>query len=317
MNYDHAFLYPPIEPSESGHLEIEPGTTIYWETCGNPKGRPVVYLHGGPGAGTNPVDRRYFDPDVFRIVLLHQRGAGLSRPLAETKGNTTQANIADLEALREHLGIERWFVTGGSWGSILGLAYGETHPDRCLGFAFRGVILARQKDIDWWWEGTRMLFPDHFDAMCACLPEAERDNPLHGLYARLMDDDPVVHGPVSEALARFSFATVAMHPIHVPTSKFKDPAFALPLARFFTHYCENGFFLRDAPILDNVHKINHLPCHLAAGRYDVTTPVESAWLLHRAWPGSTLKIAQRGAHALVNAGLARAFLEGIEKLKHV
>lgn len=317
MKYDHAFLYPEIEPYESGHLQVDADTSIYWETCGNPKGRPVVYLHGGPGAGTNPIDRRYFDPQVFRIVLLHQRGSGLSRPLARTEGNTTQSNIADLEALREHLGIERWFVTGGSWGSILGLAYGEAHPERCLGLAFRGVILARQRDIDWWWEGTRMLFPDQFEAMIDVLPEAKRADPLRGLYTQLMDADPAVHGPASEALARFSFATVGMHPIIVPDSKFKDPAFALPLARFFTHFCMNGFFLKDAPLLENVERISHLPCHIAQGRYDVTTPVESAWLLHKAWPGSNLTIVPRGAHALVNAGLARAFLAAIDGLRDV
>lgn len=315
MNYDHSFLYPKIEPFESGHLQVDDTHSIYWEVCGNPNGKPVVFLHGGPGAGTNPSDRRYFDPDVFRIVLLHQRGCGKSRPLAVLEGNTTQAHIADLERLREHLGIERWFVAGGSWGTILGLAYGETHPDRCLGFAFRGVILARQKDIDWWWDSTRMMFPDHFDALLEQIPKDQRSDPMRGLYAQLVDPDPAVHGPAARALSRFSYATVAMHPITVPESKFDDPAFALPMARYFLHYCCNGFFVQDTPLLENVGRVAHLPCHIASGRYDVTTPVDSAWLLHKAWPGSTLRIVQRGAHALINAGMARAFKDAVDQLR--
>lgn len=310
-----SYLYPPIEPDASGSLDVGQGHSIWWEASGSPDGIPIIFLHGGPGAPSRPLHRRFFDPAAFRLVAMHQRGCGRSTPLAETRGNTTQALIADIEMLRDHLGIDRWAVTGGSWGSCLSLAYGETHPGRCLGFSLTGIVLNRAREMEWWWNGTRMLFPEAYDALVAHLPADDRDDPRLGYHRLLTNPDPAVHLPAAKALCLFSAATVQITPSAETLAAYEDPAVTLPLARLFVHYSVNRFFLNEGQLLRDVSRITHLPCFLVAGRYDVTTPPDAAWALHRAWPGSQLTIVREGAHGLGDPAMGRAFLAAAEALK--
>jgi proline iminopeptidase len=309
------FLYPATEPDACGLLPVGDGHEIWWEASGNEAGVPVVYLHGGPGQASKSVHRRFFDPDFYRIVLFHQRGCGKSRPLASIEANTTWTLVEDIERLRRHLGIERWMVAGGSWGSCLALAYGETHPERCLGFRLRGVTLGRASDIGWWWNGTRMLFPDAYEALLAFLPEVERAHPMAAYCARLIDPDPAVYEPAARALKAFSGSTVHIRPQASSVADSERPEVAVPLSRLFAHYTRNHFFLRDNQLLDAVSVLTHLPCAIVQGRYDVTTPAEAAWTLHKAWPGSTIRIVAEAAHDELDPPLARAVFEAHEALK--
>lgn len=309
------FLYPPIEPDARGRLDVGGGHSIWWEASGAADGVPVVFLHGGPGSPPRPFHRRFYDPDACRLIVLHQRGCGRSTPLAEVAGNDIGALIGDIEALRRHLGVDRWAVTGGSWGSCLALAYGEAHPERCLGFSLTGIVLNRQRENDWWWNGTRALFPDAYDGLLAPLSPEERADVRAAYHHRLMDADPAVHLPAARALCLFSAATVNRVPSAETIAAYEDPDVTLPLARLFVHYSVNRFFLAPDELLERLHRIAHLPAFLVAGRYDVTTPVESAWTLHKAWPGSELAIVADGAHGLQDESMARAFLAANESLK--
>jgi proline iminopeptidase len=309
------FLYPPIEADQSGYLEPQDGHSVWWEASGAPEGLPVLFLHGGPGAPSRPHHRQFFDPAGYRMITLHQRGCGRSTPLAETHANTTQTLVADIERLRVHLQIDRWLIMGGSWGSALALAYGEAHPERCLGFVLLGVTLNRPGDWGWWWNGTRMLFPEAFDAFVSKLPPTLRATPLQGYHHQLMDPDPRIHLPAAKALCMFSAATVARRPSPAQAAAYDDPDVALPLARLFTHYSANGFFLGPNQLLEGLDVLVDKPCAILGGRYDVTTPMECAWRLHRAWPGSTLTIQEDGAHALSDPASARARLDARETMK--
>jgi proline iminopeptidase len=310
-----AFLYPEIEPDASGYLDVGDDHHVWWEACGNPTGVPVIYLHGGPGGATRPLARRFFDPNHFRYVTMHQRGCGQSTPLAETHGNTTQVLIADIERLRDHLGIARWLVCGGSWGTALGLAYGESHPEACLGFVLAGVTLGRDVDRHWWWHGTAKLFPEAFDALISALPEKSRNNPVTGFHAQLMDPNPAIHLPAARAVCMFSAATVGLSPDPAVLERYENPDNSLPLARLFLHYSVNRHFLRSNQLLDNLSRIRHLPCAIQSSRYDVTTPPEAAWTLHKAWPGSTIDIVRDGAHSTADPSVARAMLNAVETIK--
>lgn len=309
------FLYPPIAPHRTGLLEVGEGHRVYWEESGNAEGMPAIFLHGGPGGASRSHHRQFFDPDHFRFVTMHQRGCGNSTPLAETRGNTTQALIADLETLREALDIEKWLVVGGSWGTTLGLAYGEAHPKSCLGFVLSGVTLGRDRDQQWWWDGTRRLFPEAFDAVLDALPNDMRQNPMAGMHALLGNSDPAVHMPAARALTNFSAATTGVVPSPATTAAYEDPAVSLPLARLFVHYCANGHFLEADQLLLGIERINGLPCKILAGRRDVTTPPECAWLLHKAWPGSVFAVQEDTAHSLADAPAALAYLAAIEAMK--
>lgn len=311
----HDFLFPEIEPYECGFFQPNNIHTIYWEECGNPKGIPVLFLHGGPGGPSVPTHRRFFDPQFYRFVTFHQRGCGQSTPLAETKGNTAQDLIADIERLRVERGINRWLVVGGSWGTTLGIAYGEAYPDVCHGFGLMGVTLGRPADRDWWWQGTRKLFPEAFDEMLAVLPESLRADPMTAMHTRLIDPDPAVHLPAARALCLFSAATTALQPSPEVLARYDDPDTTLPLARLFSHYCVNGHFLESGQLERDLHRIAHLPCEIVSSRYDVTTPPEAAWTLHKAWPGSHFSLVRNGAHGLSDPDVARAFLTCTEQLK--
>lgn len=309
------FLYPLVEPDAEGMLDVGGGHCIRWEVSGAPEGIPAIFLHGGPGGAPKPRLRRFYDPGVYRLIVMHQRGCGRSRPLAETRGNDTAALIGDIEVLRAHLSIERWLVTGGSWGSKLGLAYGERYPERCLGFTLAGITLNRPHEVDWWWRGTGMLFPEAHDALVSVLPPELRGDPMRGYHRLLSDTDPAVHLPAAKALCLYSAATVNIIASAETIASYEDPEVALPLARLFVHYCVNDFFLGPDELLSNLNRISHLPCELVVGRYDVTTPCEAAWTLHKAWPGSTLTIVPDGAHGLAEPATARAFLAANERMK--
>jgi proline iminopeptidase len=308
-------LYPAIEPHLSGMLPVGDGHEIYWEVSGNPSGVPVVFLHGGPGGGTKPVHRQFYDPTFYRIVILDQRGCGRSIPLGSLKGNTTQGIVADLEALRSHLDIDRWLVTGGSWGSCLALAYGEAHPERCLGFRLRGVFTGSVREIAWWWGSIGALFPEAFAELVAPIPQAERDDLLAAYHRRAIDPDPSIHLGAVQALKRFSARTSTFRPNPALIESASDPRASLPLSRFFTHFCVNRFFLEDGQLLRDIGRISHLPCIIVQGRYDVVTPARIAWTLAQAWPGSEFRIVTDANHAELEPDFAPAVREANDDLR--
>lgn len=308
-----AALYPAIEPDATGLLPVGEGHRLYWEASGNRAGLPILFLHGGPGGGTRPAYRRFFDPRFFRIILLDQRGCGRSEPWASLEGNNPQALVDDLEALRRHLKIERWALAGGSWGSCLGLLYGETHPERCLGFRLRGVFTGRAKEVAWWWHGIRALFPDAYDELAAGAPEAGPGGLLAAYAGMTADPSPDIHGPAAQALKRFSAQTSSLRADPDPGGFALHDA--VPLARFFTHYCRNNFFLEEGQILARLDRVSHLPCEIVQGRYDVVTPAATAWAVHRAWPGSRLDLVAEGNHAELEPGMAQALRAATDRLR--
>jgi proline iminopeptidase len=308
-------LYPEIEPHDHGLLPVGDGHRIYWEISGNPAGVPVVFLHGGPGGGSRPVHRRFFDPGFFRIILLDQRGCGRSEPWGSLAGNDAAGLVGDLERLRRHLGVERWAIAGGSWGSCLALLYGETHPERCLGFRLRGVFTGRAEEIAWWWQSTKALFPDAFEELTGAVPAAERGNLLAAYARRTADPAPAIHAPAVQALKRFSARTSTFRPDPALVDAAADLHEALPLARFFTHFCSHGFFLDDNQILDRLDRIAHLPCEIVQGRYDVVTPAATAWAVHRAWPGSRLAMVTEGNHAELEPAMTAAVRAATDRLR--
>ncbi|HWK45838.1 MAG TPA: prolyl aminopeptidase [Stellaceae bacterium] len=308
-------LYPAIEPTESGMLPVSEGHQIYWEVSGNPDGMPVVFLHGGPGGGAKPIHRQFYDPAFYRIVILDQRGCGRSVPLGGLEGNTTQGIVADLEALRRHLGIETWLVTGGSWGSCLALVYGETYPERCLGFRLRGVFTGRASEIAWWWHSIGVLFPEAFADLAEAVPAAERSDLLAAYHRRTIDPDPAIHLPAVTALKRFSARTSTFRPDLALIADAATPASALPLSRFFTHFCANGFFMPDGQVLRDLGRITHLPCIIVQGRYDVVTPPRTAWEVAQAWPKAELRIVTEANHAELEPDLALAVRQANDDMR--
>lgn len=289
-------LYPEIEPYNTFRLAVGDGHELYVEESGNPQGIPVVFLHGGPGGGVKPSQRRTFDPAAFRIVLFDQRGAGRSTPVAELAGNTTAALVADIERIRTHLGIERWLVTGGSWGSCLGLAYGQAHPQRCLGFRLHGIFLARRAEADWWFHGVRAIFPDHWDEFAAHVPEGERHDLLAAYYRRLTSADLDVCLAAAQRLRTFSAKTQTFLPDDEHVRALTEPMAALAVARLFTHYCVNGAFLEDGQLIGGLDRIRHLPAEIVQGRYDTVTPMVTAWDLKKAWPEARFTIVDEANH---------------------
>jgi proline iminopeptidase len=302
-------LFPPIEPFARHMIDVGDGHTLHVEECGNPRGIPLVYLHGGPGNGFRPHNRRYYDPERYRIVLIDQRGAGRSTPHAEVLANTTQHLVADTEVVRAHLGLDAWVVTGGSWGSFLALAYAQAHPARVRSLLLRGIFLGRDSEVAWWWTGTRHLFPDRWEALMGALSERERSAPLPAFHRRLTDPDPAIHLPAAVALRTWSAWTVQFRGRDDYVSGLADPAQALPIARLFVHYCVNRFFVGDGALLAGLGAIAHIPAVIVQGRYDVVTPMRSAWELHRAWPGSRLVIVNDANHSIDEPDMAAALVE--------
>ena len=298
-------LYPEIEPHRTGQLEVGDGHSIYFEESGNPRGKPVVFLHGGPGGGTDPKHRRFFDPERYRIVLFDQRGCGKSTPHASLHANTTWHLVADIERLREALGIERWQVFGGSWGSTLALAYAETHPERVTELVLRGIFLLRKSEIDWFYQqGAGALFPEAWQDFLAPIPEAERGDLLSAYHRRLTSDDLAVRQEAARTWSVWEGRTSCLLPNEELIQRTAGDTFSLAFARIECHYFVHGGWVDgDRALLANVPRIRHLPGVIVQGRYDVVCPAVSAWDLARAWPEAVLKIVPDAGHAALEPGI--------------
>jgi len=309
--------YPPIEPYRTGRLKVSGGHEIFFEEVGNPQGQPVVFIHGGPGGGTEPAHRRYFDPKHYRVVLFDQRGCGQSTPYAELKDNTTWDLVADMEALRAHLSIDKWICFGGSWGSTLALLYAETHPERVKALALRGIFLCRKKEIQWFYQdGASHIFPDAWEPYYNTIPEAERGDLVAAYYKRLTSDNRDVRLQAARAWSTWEGATSRLIPDPVMIQGSGEDDFAEAFARIECHYFTHGIWMRnDNQILEDVYKIRHIPCEIVHGRYDVVCPVENAWDLHKAWPESALHIIPDAGHSAREAGILKTLVEMMERFK--
>ncbi len=310
-------LFPPIEPYRTGLLPVDRHHTLYWEECGRRAGVPVVFLHGGPGGGITPAYRRFFDPDFYRIVLFDQRGCGKSTPHADLTDNTTGHLVEDIEALRRHLGIDRWLVFGGSWGATLALAYAQSVPERCLGLVLRGVFLGRAAELDWFLTGMRHFFPEAYRDFIAALPPEERGTVLEAFHRRLTDPDPAVHLPAARAWSRYESSCSTLLPMEAsgghPTRE--DDAAALAVARIEAHYFHHRMFLREGQLLADLPRIRHLPATIVQGRYDIVCPPTSADDLARAWPEATHIIIPDAGHAALEPGTRAALVAATERFK--
>jgi proline iminopeptidase len=308
-------LYPPIEPYDQGFLAVSSLHTLYYEQCGNPAGKPVVFLHGGPGGGIDPIYRQYFDPSRWRVVLFDQRGCGKSRPYAELRENTTWDLVADIEKLRQHLGIDRWFVFGGSWGSALALAYGQTHPQSCLGFVLRGIFLLRPFELRWFYQsGASYFFPDAWEHYLEPIPPEERDDLLAAYHRRLNDPDPQVRLRAARAWSVWEASTSKLIPSPELIERFGRGEFAEAFARIECHYFVHGGFLDpEDQLLRGVGRLRHLPAVIVQGRYDAVCPPISAWELHQAWPEAEFRMIPDAGHSITEPGIRTALLEATDR----
>jgi proline iminopeptidase len=298
-------FYPKIEAFKTEFLKVSDIHTLYVEQCGNPKGRPVVFLHGGPGGGLSTDHRRFFDPDHYRIILFDQRGAGKSTPPAELKENTTWNLVQDIEQIREHLDIKDWIVFGGSWGSTLALAYAETHPERVKALILRGIFLCRPSEIKWFYQfGASEIFPDIWESYCNHIPAEERHDFVSAYYKRLTDVDKSVRLNAAKVWSKWEAATSRLFIDLKSVDEFDDPTYALQFARIECHYfMNNAFFNTNNYLIENISKIKHIPTTLVQGRYDVVCPVRSAWDLHKAFPEAVLNIISDSGHAAGEPGI--------------
>ena len=307
-------LYPEIEPYETGMLDVGDGQLIHYEISGNPDGKPAVYLHGGPGAGSNPQQRRVFDPARYRIVLFDQRGCGrstphASEPDADLTAITTWHLVADIEALRGHLGIDTWLVCGGSWGSALALAYAEKHPDRVTELVLRGIFTLRPSEIDWFYEGgAAHVYPDLWEGFVEPVPGVERGR-LVQAYRRLLDDpDPAVHVPAARAWARWESSTITLLPDPDMVEQFTQDAFAVAFARIENHFFTHDGWFGEEQLIRDAGRPRDIPAVIVQGRYDMCTPATTAWDLHRAWPEAELHMIADAGHALTEPGIVDAIV---------
>ena len=309
-----ADLYPPIEPYDHGRLDVGGGHQIYWEAYGNPAGKPAVVLHGGPGSGCTPGARRYFDPRAYRIILFDQRGAGRSTPHASSPGidlstNTTAHLLADIEQLRVHLGIERWLVFGGSWGSTLALAYAERHAHCVTGMVLVSIATTTPAEIDWITRGAGMFFPEAWARFQAGVPKSDRGGRLVDAYHRLlMHPDPAVHERAARDWCDWEMALVAVHPNHTPSPRYESPSFRLGFARLVTHYWRHDAWLEDGSLLRDAGRLADIPGVLIHGRLDLGGPLVTPWRLSRAWPGSELVIFGDAGHDARDPGMAESIV---------
>jgi len=309
-------LFPPIEPFDSFRLRVSDLHELHVEQCGSRDGVPVVFFHGGPGAGLSPLHRRFFDPAAYRVVLFDQRGSGRSTPLGELDENTTWDLVADAERIRERLGIEKWLVFGGSWGSTLGLAYAETHPERCTGLILRGIFLSRRSEVLWTFGGgAQRVFPDGWADFLSVLDDSERSDVLAAYHRRLSSDDPAVRRQAALAWNRWEELGSYLVARSYSVAEEDVPA-EVALARIEAHYFVNGAFLSDEEqLLRDVDKVKHLPCVIVQGRYDMVCPAVSAWDLHNAWPGSRLVIVPASGHSADEPGIVSALVDATEEWK--
>lgn len=310
-------LYDPIEPYDTGRLKVSSLHELYYEQCGNPNGKPVVFLHGGPGGGLVPEYRQFFDPAAYRVVLFDQRGSGQSTPHASIDENTTWDLVADIEKLREKLSIDKWQVFGGSWGSTLALAYAETHPDRVTELVLRGIFLCRPREIKWFYqEGASWIFADVWEEFLKVIPESERDDMVSAYYRRLTSDDKQVRVEAARAWSIWEGSTSRLFFDYKSIEKFSDPEFAQAFARIECHYFMNNcFFPTENYLIENVGKIRQIPCVIVQGRYDVVCPITSAWDLHRAWPEADLHITPDAGHSIMEPGNTSALVQATDRFR--
>jgi proline iminopeptidase len=322
---DERPLFAPIDAYATGMLSVGSSHRLYWEQSGNPKGVPVIFLHGGPGAGTAPAYRRFFDPESYRIVLFDQRGSGRSTPEAQLNENTTAHLVADIEALREHLKIERWVVFGGSWGSTLALAYGQSHPARCIGFILRGIFLFSDEEVNWFiggggerGNGMGWFFPEAHRAFASFIPPAERDDLLSAYYKRLIDPDPAVHRPAAAAWCAYENACSRL----IPAGKSRHDSGAdhyytgaLSMARIEAHYMMNRGFLVPDQLIKGLGVLAQHPAVIVQGRYDMVCPIATADRLARAWSGAQYRVVADAGHSSMEPGIRAALVKSTEDFK--
>lgn len=306
--------YPPIDPYETGILPVSGGHELYWEQSGNPKGKPVVFLHGGPGSGTDPSHRSFFNPALYRIILMDQRGAGKSRPHASLQENTTWHLVADLENLRSHLSIDQWVVFGGSWGSTLALAYAETHPARVLALILRGVFLCRSLELRWFYQfGAHLLFPDRWEEFIAPIPPAERSHLIRAYYERLTSSTPTTRTQAALAWAKWEESALRLIPDARLLRTSPDEQQSLALSRIECHYfIHQAFFQTDQWLLEHAHALASIPGIIVHGRYDIICPLTNAWELHKAWPASKLHIIPDAGHSSGEPGITDALIQATD-----
>jgi proline iminopeptidase len=308
-------FYPEIKPYQRHQIAVEPPHELYVDESGNPNGIPVLFVHGGPGAGCGKYDRRFFDPEVYRIVLFDQRGAGRSRPHAELINNTTQKLVADIETIRETLGIDQWVLFGGSWGSTLSLVYAETYPQRVQGLILRGIFLCRREEFDWFYQsGASRLFPDHWDDFIAHVPEHERGNTIASYYRQLTGENQIQQMAAAKAWAGWEGHTATLKPCQDVVDSFVEPHRALSLSRIETHYFMNDAFLQPNQILRDAYKLEGIPGVIVHGRYDVICPLDNAYALHKAWPESELHIIREAGHASREPSIVDALIRATDDM---
>ena len=309
-------LFPEIGPFETGYMPVGSGHVMYWEQVGLPRGQPVLFLHGGPGAGAGAVHRRFFDPSFWRIVIFDQRGAGRSRPLGSLTANTTPDLVEDIEQLRRHLRIDRWLLFGGSWGSTLALAYAQAHPDRVAGLVLRGVFLGRQCEVDWFLHGLAAIFPDAHSQFVQYLPLTERHDVLSAYLLRLIDPDPAIHMSAARAWSVYEGSCSTMLPSSDTVASFAQDRTALGLARIEAHYFVHKLFLPPGGLLGQMHRIGHLPAEIVQGRYDMICPPRTAFELAAAWPQARLTIIPDAGHSALEPGIRRSLVASVERFRY-
>jgi proline iminopeptidase len=311
---NHRGLYPPIDPYRSGLLDVGDGHQVYWELCGTPGAKPAVFLHGGPGAGSSPGHRRAFDPARYQVLLFDQRGCGRSTPNASLDANTTWDLVADIERLRVMLGLERWLVFGGSWGSTLALAYAETYPERVTELVLRGIFTVRPEEIRWYYQdGASWLYPDLWEGFVAPIPPDERDDMVSAYRRRLIDPDRTVQLEAARAWSLWEGQTITLLPDPVLRHTFSADDFALAFARIENHYFVHDAFLEPGQLIRDAHRLRDIPGVIVQGRYDLATPVRSAWDLHRAWPEAELHIVPDAGHSFDEPGILHRLISATDR----
>jgi proline iminopeptidase len=308
-------LFPDIAPFETGLLPLTGGHVMYWEQVGNPRGQAALFLHGGPGAGAGAIHRRFFDPGHWRVVIFDQRGAGRSRPLGDLRENTTAHLVSDIEALRRFLGVERWLLFGGSWGSTLALAYAQAYPERVAGCVLRGVFLGRKPEVEWFLYGLRRIFPDAWAAFAEHVPAAERKDLLKAYLKRLCDPDPLVHGPAARAWSLYEGSCSTLLPSPETVASFAQDRSALGLARIEAYYFAHDLFLPPEGLLGNMQRIAHVPAEIVQGRYDMVCPPDTAFDLAAAWPRARLTIVPDAGHSALEPGVRTALVAAVERFR--
>jgi len=307
-------LYPEIEPYETGRLDVGDGHSLYWERCGTKGAKPVVFLHGGPGAGCSPAHRRQFDPERYDILLFDQRGCGKSRPHASLDSNTTWDLVADIEKLREMVGVEKWQAFGGSWGSTLALAYAQAHPDRVTELVLRGLFTFRQSELDWLYrQGASEIFPDKWEHFLAPIPEAERGDLVAAYHRRLTGSDAAVRLEAAKAWSQWEAETVTLLPHPEVVEEFTGDEFAVAIARIENHYMINKGWLEEGQLIRGTERIRHIPTVMVQGRYDCCTPPVTAWDLHKAWPEAELVIVPDGGHLFNEPGVLDGLIRATDR----